>query len=315
MSCEKGFNYTEAYRQHGNEKYLGEGETFEGVVAQDAKILEMHGVTKEEVGQSLRAIFSTFSEFLRLRAPGAQHPCLEIKLGSHTYELGFEGCPYVRGLSSNRDWIVVVEGLSNGNKAYHPEHGPTLVSDMLPAMIEQRGFFEGTVFYGIKPEWAIAVHRIVQANELTPYAPKKTPRAWDGYRAFFKSWEGKSYDPTDVRLKGLKLTEEERELLYPVKQIINNSFVSVQVAPDIMVYVVPGDMQIRLKPWTDTRVKKDETDSRKEEYWGLLVAEKETVLPPDATLLGIPFDADINHFNEGDMLVIRVLPYFDKLVG
>ncbi len=302
MSCEKGFNYTEAYQQHGNGKYLGEGEIFEGVVAQDAKVLEEHGVTKEEVGQSLRALFSTFNEFLRLRAPGAQHPCPNIELGSHTYELGSESCPYVRGVDSNRDWIVGVEGLSNGNKAYHPEHGPTFVSDMLPDMIEQLGFFEGSVFYGIKPEWAIAVHRIVQQNELTPYISRHEQRAWDEYKGYFKSWEGVIDERTG------------RDMLEAPKQVIANTVHQEQLTPDIKAYVAHGDLNLRPSPFAGSYYSRVPS-KRQNEYWGLLIADRESVVPSDARLMGIPFDAYINTLSEGEILLIRVLPDFDKLVG
>ncbi len=39
---------------------------------------------------------------------------------------------------------------------------PTLVSAMLPDLIREVHFFEGDVPYGIKPEWAVEIHRLVE---------------------------------------------------------------------------------------------------------------------------------------------------------
>ena len=44
----------------------------------------------------------------------------------------------------------------------HCVHPPTLVSAMMPGLIREVHFFEGDVPYGIKPEWAIEIHRIVE---------------------------------------------------------------------------------------------------------------------------------------------------------
>lgn len=113
MSVEK-FDYTTAYREHGNGIYLEKGETFEEVVTQDAKVLEAHGVTKEEIGQSLKKLFSTYDEFIPRRGlRGPQTPCPEIKMSRQVWDLGQEFCPYLNGVSSGIDWWIKVDGLSN----------------------------------------------------------------------------------------------------------------------------------------------------------------------------------------------------------
>src|SRR3989344_3223531 len=169
------FNYTKVYRENGNGKYLAEGETLEGVVQKDAEVLEKHGVSGEEVGRSLRRLFSSYSTFSL--SPQSQELAQGIMVGRQVYDLGSEYCPYLSGVSSNVDWHVKVEGLPNGNKAHLPEGGPTFVSNMLPEMIERLEFFEGEVFYGIKPEWALAVHNRVKDSDIVPYEPKYTKDA------------------------------------------------------------------------------------------------------------------------------------------
>ncbi|MBI4019720.1 MAG: hypothetical protein HY367_00180 [Candidatus Aenigmarchaeota archaeon] len=295
----KPFNYTEAYRKYGNEKYLAPGETFEQVVARDAETLKHHGVTREEIGSSLRRLFSTYNDFLGHRAPGPQEPVAGMRLGRHYWELGSEGCPYLSGVASSIDWIVGVEGLPNGNKAHHPEDGPTFVSDMLPAMIEQLGFFEGNVYYGIKPEWAVAVHNMVKDADLPPYVPKYEKRAWTGVKMFFQSWEG----------------EKDKTLLDTPKELIRKATHKEIIIPGVTGYVAPGHLNIKLDPWSKGVYSDHPEYKRRMEFWGVLVADEKAILPPDALLMGMPFDKYTGSLDKGDIEVINMFLSFDKQVG
>jgi hypothetical protein len=178
------FDYTTAYRA-GNGVYLAEGQTFEEVVNTDKAILEAEGITQEQVGNSLRQLFATWDDFIEIRDPQPQYPLPGIMLTRQVYLLGQELCPYVPGLSSGVNWHVFVDEIGNGNKAVHPIDGPTFVSDMMPEMIAKTGFFEGDVFFGIDPNWAVAMHRLVEKYQPQPYIPTLTKDAWDYVHRLF----------------------------------------------------------------------------------------------------------------------------------
>ena len=308
------FDYTKAYREHGNEIYLEKGETFEEVVARDALVLAEHGVTAEEIGRSLRRLVSTWNTFHEYRVRTPQSPVPGLKITRRYWDLGYEPCPYLPGVTSNIDWRISVDGMDNGNKAYHPQDGPTYVSDMLPDMIERLGFFEGSVYYGIKPEWAIAVHKLFQGKELPPYVPEMRADAWDCIQAYFKSWEGQlSYrNGEDNRIS--YLTEEERDVLYVPKQIKQRAIQVEQISPHVTGYVAPGDIDFKLVAWSRGYYA-GTGDKRKNTHWGLLEADEETIISPNATLMSLPLDKYISHLTPNDLSVIRVFPYFDKQVA
>jgi hypothetical protein len=315
MSSEERAAYVDAYQNHGNGKYLADDETYEEVVARDLATLAAAGVTKEQIGQRLRQLFQAFNTFLAHRDRGPQVIAPGISLWLQIWDLGYEACPYLPGVTSNIDWYVYAEGLQNGNKAYHPKTNPTVVSDMLPEMIEKLGFFEGQVFYGIDPVWAVAIWEKLKGVNLEPYVPKLEKRAWDGVRAFFQSWEGKKYDPeTDNRFLGLHVPDEQLDLLYPIKELLAQAIHTEKITPHITGYVVPGDVDWKRDPFSDGYYSRL-GDDRKNEYWGVVVADEDDKLPPDATLFSIPFDQYMSHFHKGDIHVIRVFPYTDKEVG
>lgn len=329
---EEHYNYTEAYRQFGNEKYLADDETLEQVIAQDAEILKHHGVSQEEIAHSLRRLFSTFNDFLAHRSPGPQEPMKGIRLWKYVFDLGVEYCPYLAGVYSNTDWLVWVEGLQNGNKGYHPKNGPTNVSDMLPAMIEKMGFFEGKIFYGIKLEWAIAVHNLVRDVPLTSYVPRYEKRAWSSCNSFFLSWEeekgllskavdrvlflwynnrlysnGRIYTPDWVR--------ERQDLLEIPKLVMRKAIYKERVSPAIISYVAPGDLDLSNLKY-NFRFKRFDTErTRNPEFWGLLIGEEKSILSPDALLMGLPIDKYVSHFNKGDIELLHLTTSFDKIVG
>lgn len=311
------FDYVTAYRVHGNEKYLAVGETFEEVVARDKAILDAHGVTHVEVGQSLRKLLSSFNMFLRYRSTGPQYPCPGIKMGNHIYELGVEYCPYIPGKYSNTDWHIWVDGLNNGNKAYHPLKGATFVSDMLPEMIEQHGFFEGSVFYGIQPEWAIAVHKIVQEYDPKPYVPIYTARAWTGVQSLGRLGHFRIAQSIERYCSYAEMRQwwRDRGNEFPVEVIKQYIIHKEDIAGAVRAFVAPGNLELSIVPWSDGKQHHDPVDTRITEYWGLLVAYKDCSIPPDATLMGIPFDMYIRHFERGEMRLIDVFPYNEKQVG
>lgn len=65
-----------------------------------------------------------------------------------------------------------IRGLPNGNKIGRAKEEPTLVSGLIPHLIKTHHFFEGTVAYGIKPEWAIKLLEIVEKEKPNPNRPK-----------------------------------------------------------------------------------------------------------------------------------------------
>jgi hypothetical protein len=289
------YNYTQAYREHGNMKYLAEGETFEGVVAHDAAILAECGVSQEEVGLSLRGLFSTLNTFLPSRAPQVNEPVPGIVLSRQVFELGQEHSPYLRGAYSNTDWYVYTENMSNGNKAYHPISGPTIVSDMLPEMIAQLGFFEGTVYYGIDPLWAVAIHRLMEKYRPEPYVPVYTMEAWDSI-----TW----YSPTKREFEDIAAKHiYEEEFLPGVKALIALG----KIAPH-------GWDRYTGEPLRRFKFDYGPKDKRKIQLWALLIAEEDTRIPPNATLAGYPLAKHCNEVRKG-LSYARFFPYNQQQVG
>lgn len=292
------FDYTTAYRA-GNGVYLAEGEVFDEVVAQDQAILESYGLTKEIVGKSLGRLFATWNNFIEYRDPQPQYPVPGIMLTRQVYLLGQEWCPYVPGLCSGVNWHVFVEGMKNGNKAVHPKDGPTFVSEMMPEMIAKTGFFEGNVFFGVDPHWAVAIHRLVEEHNPQSYVPTFTKHAWDGVGGWFS--------PT-----GNEYTEIEHSHTY-----------KEELAPGMIAMVAPGDMapwgwdRYSGKPWTPETLSelgrfnnpfRPQAKKELEEYlkrtvdsWVLFVNNtgEDFRLPPDATLMGMPFDKYTTTIHEG----------------
>lgn len=312
------FDYTTAYREFGNGKYLASGETFEEVVARDKAILDAYGVTYAEVGQSLRKLLRSFNMFLRHRQPAPQFPIPGIKMGCQIFELGQEFCPYIKDKSSNIDWHIWVDGLNNGNKAYHPVTGATIVSNMLPEMIEQLGFFEGTLYYGIQPEWAVAVHKLVEHYDPKPYLPIYTKRAWSGL-AFLGSLG--YFHPGNEKMyrsyKEMRGWWKERGNIFPPEVIKKHIIHKEDIADGVKAFVTPGDLELSLRPYDDG--KRDSADTRKSEYLALLVAYKDCRVAPETTLLGLPFDmyspGISGSLKKGEMWIYHMWPYTDKQVA
>jgi hypothetical protein len=291
------YDYTEAYREHGNGVYLAPGETIEEVVAQDAEILERHGVTKEQVGQSLRKLFNTHNNFLEIRAPDIEEPISGVKISWQRFLLGQEHSPYVPGLYSGMDWRVWIDGMHNGNKAYHPTDGPTFVSDMMPEMIEKLGFFEGQVFYGIQPEWAVAVHRLVEEHQPEPYIPTFSKNAWN-------------YIPRHFSSKGIEFAAIEE-----------NQIATEEIAPGVTAILAPGSIAPHgWDKWTGEKrtghkyYGGGEKDHEHISLWAIIEAQQETRIVPGMTLLGLPFDRYSSKIRKGRTLA-EVFPFTDKQVA
>ncbi len=255
------YDYTRGYREHGNGKYLADGETLEGVVQKDAEVLDKHGVTREEVGRNLRRLLSSYSNFAL--SSQSQELAPGVTVWRQIYDLGSERCPYLRGVSSNIDWRVEVEGLLNGNKAYHPEEGPTFVSDMLPEMIEKLGFFEGEVFYGIKPEWAIAVNQRVKDSNVVPYQSKYTNDAWSlwSVNPVFPSLNPEN--PYDGRNNYYVMDDEVcGELGDRIRERIRRNGSVEIVSPSIIAYTAPSNLDLR-SIWKQSR----DIERRTRRFW------------------------------------------------
>lgn len=328
MSVEN-FDYTTAYREHGNGIYLEKGETFEGVVARDTKVLETHGVTKEQIGQSLKKLFSSYDEFLPRRGiRGPQSPCPEIKMSRQVWDLGQEFCPYLDGVSSSVDWWIKVDGLSNGNKGYHPKDGPTVVSEMLPEMIERLGFFEGTVFYGIKPEWTIAVHNIIKKYELVQYRRIHTKNAWSEHAYFITKWleDPKNQAIVDMILNAAK----NRNLHFDVPQEQVSGLIPgltaervYELMPKVKAYVAPGSIAPQGFPraWEtwDTHFRQMQKvfphDDRRHLLYSVIVPEQDVQIPVDLKLESLPFDVYVGSpegkFERDHVYVVSLWPYRD----
>lgn len=291
------FDYTTAYRT-GNGVYLAEGQTFDEVVAKDRAILETHGVTQEQIGASLGKLFATWNDFIEIRDPQPQYPLPGVMLTRQVYLLGQECCPYVPGLYSGVNWHVFVDGMRNGNKAVHPLDGPTFVSEMMPEMIAKTGFFEGDVFFGIDPSWAVAVHKLVEEHDPQPYVPTLTKEAWDYVHK--------------------KISKEKTE----IDDIFTNRTEEIDFAPGIWAFIAPGE----IAPWgwaqweggqrkTPKAMAKSSQFSWGEsgkkrlekfletrtEAWCMFVNRtgEDFRLQPDATLLGIPFDKYVSRIPDG----------------
>ncbi len=248
MSLES-YDYTTAYGEHGNGKYLAEGETLEKTIEEDAKILREHNISKKEIGRSLRKLFLTYNDFAL--SPSQQEPVKGIVIWREYYDLGSETCPYVNGLYSNIDWRVQVDGLNNGNKKYHPKDGPTFVSDMLPEMIEKIGFFEGNVFYGIKPEWVIAVHEMVKDAKLVPYEPKHAERAWSSPSRFLlhkkdyphgPGWNSLHHNSYGPGSRGNYSLSDELENY--IKNRIKKEGAIEKISPTLIAHITPAKIDL-----------------------------------------------------------------------
>lgn len=290
------YNYTAAYREHGNMRYLAEGETFDNVVAHDGAILAEHGVTAEEVGQSLRHMFSTVNTYLTVRAPRIESPLPGVVLTMQSF-MGSEFSPYIKGLSSYRDWRVHTANMSNGNKAYHPIAGATFVSDMLPEMIAELGFFEGAVFYGIQPLWAIEIHRMIERYQPPVYEPVHTVDAWDAPTPWHRF--------------------KERV----VADICDNAWAGDTFLPGVTALWAPGSIaphgwdRYTGEPQFAYRYARTDTDhNRKAEGWAVLYAEEDTPIPPYVELFGKPIDKHGTELKAGTN-VVRYFPYNEKHVA
>ncbi len=293
------YNYTQAYREFGNGEYLAKGESFDVVVARDRAILEALGVTAQEVGGSLRTLLASYNEFYRYRKPGPQELVPGVVVENQTFELGQEFSPYLKGVSSNVDWRVTAEGLNNGNKAYHPLTGPTFISDMLPEMIAQLGFFEGSVFYGLQPEWVTKIHELVQQHKPQPYAPVFEREAWTS-AAHLASATWYSPEKTHSYLRKKREWASVGEQ-FPAGVIRRNTIHKEVIAGKIKAVVAKGDIEFNLNPWRNY-IDRDPT------YWAFLYAMDDVIIPPDATLMGLPFDMYNCRFHRGDMDVWKVDP-------
>ncbi len=295
-SGEKGFDYTAAYRR-GNGIYLSPGETFDEEIAKAAAVLAENNVTAQEIGSSLRLLTSTYNRFLGYRLQEPQQPCPEIKLKRKMWELGREIAPFGNGkYTSYIDWWVWVDGLGNGNRADHPPDGPTVISEMLPDLISDLGFFEGSVYYGIDPLWAISVHRFTEHRNLLPYKPLYSKEAWSVKRSY--SGDGQEHDSI-----------LDKSNLAPM-DIIANSIAHERLPGNIFAYVAPGKLELKLDKFSQPI-----SQHKHRKYWGLLLLQEDVILSPDATLLGLPLDAHINQLHKGDAEVIEVWLGTDKLVG
>jgi hypothetical protein len=294
------FDYTTAYRA-GNGVYLAEGQTFEEVVNSDKAILEAEGITQEQVGSSLRKLFATWDDFIEIRDPQPQYPLPGIMLTRQVYLLGQELCPYVPGLSSGVNWHVFVDEMGNGNKAVHPIDGPTFVSDMMPEMIAKTGFFEGDVFFGIDPNWAVAMHRLVEKYQPQPYIPTLTKDAWDYVHS--------------------KVSREEAEY----RDIEDNQIFQDELAPGITILIAPGDIAPwgwsqfdhgrphtptsmeaydRQNPYYWAKGGKERLEAKlftRTALWALFVnnTEEDFRLPPGFTMYGLPFDKYVSEIRIG----------------
>jgi hypothetical protein len=293
----ENYDYTTAYREHGNGIYLASGETFGGVIVRDVEILEREGVTKEEVGQSLRRLFNTYNTYLEMRAPQIQEPIPGVILARQWFPLGYEQSPYIEGLHSSTDWRVYVKDMSNGNKAFHPPDGPTIVSDMLPRMIEELGFFEGQVFYGIQPEWAIAMHRLIDKHQPEPYVPTFTKDAWD-------------YTPRKFSQSGQEFAAIEE-----------NQIGTEEIAPGVVAIIAPGD----IAPFGGDMYTGEKLSGHKyygggtknnehTALWAIIEAQEETEVLPELTLHGMPFGMYTTKIWAGRTLA-HVFPFTDKQVA
>lgn len=295
------YDYTTAYREHGNGVYLAEGETVESVVENDLRILERHGVTPERVGASLRKLLDTFDTFQELRDPGPQHPCPGVTLTRQVFLLGYEPCPYLDDATSSIDWRIHVDGLTNGNKARHPTAGPTFVSDMLPDMISRLGFFEGNVFYGIDPEWAVEIHRLVEGNNLTEYQPRYAKSAWERFG-----------------IAGQKYPEGVADF------IIRYASQVEEVLPGVTAHIAPGDIAPygfdpynapEGRPPSIYHSKHHPHDGRTREAHAVVEAAEDVRVPPDLLINGLPIGKYTYDFRREQRHLLTIWPYSDKQVG
>jgi len=294
------YDYTSAYREYGNGVYLAKGEEFDEVVAEDGRILAEEGLTAGEAGNSLRRLLSSYNDFYWHRKPGPQELLPGLTVDRQVHQLGQEYSPYLAGTTSNIDWRVNVEGLSNGNKAHHPKDGATFVSDMLPEMISELGFFEGSVFYGLQPEWVAAIHRLVQQHEPNIYEPSFSKDAWTACGNFggFERFPETGKHTYAKKKKDWHLMGEE----FPPDVVIKNASHIEMIDGAIKAFVANGNLSLDLNPWRKYWPKKSPN------LWALLVAQEDVIISPDAALMGMPFDIYNCAFKKGDIAMWEVDP-------
>jgi hypothetical protein len=174
--------------------YLRKGETFEEVVKQDSEVLEKAGVTHKQVGDALEKVLKcydwsylynpinhkTFQESLKYAREIRERKDRvndTLSISGVAY-MGIDTCPFDENIGSGQDYFVY--GIPNGNKAGRAEEKealspdrPTMVSAMMPTLIRKLHFFEGTVPYGIKPEWAMQIYRIVEKEGANIWVQKR----------------------------------------------------------------------------------------------------------------------------------------------
>ena len=134
-------------------KYLKKGHPFDEVVKHDAEIIEKAGLTHKQIADSLEKVLSCFNWFVVdhwVEKKKLIQPINSVLSVYGEMYLGKEYFPLDENITSSTDYFI--HGIPNGNKAEHNPDEPTLVSEMLPEIIEGYHFFEGDVDYGIKPE-------------------------------------------------------------------------------------------------------------------------------------------------------------------
>ena len=145
--------------------YLKEGQTFEEVIRQDAEVLRNAGVTYQQVGDALEKVLKSFNWHSGERN---QRVNATLSVEAVGYK-GFEICPYDNSLIASRDFFI--GGIQNGNKAGRSADDLTIVTEMMPDLIRKLQFFEGDVPYGISPEWAIQVYKIIEREGANIWVP------------------------------------------------------------------------------------------------------------------------------------------------
>lgn len=284
--------------QAANGVYLNRGETVASVIAADARIFQKEGVSPHEAGASLRRLFSAFNEFKALRQPGEQELIPGVTVRKRVWPCGRELVSFPEfpeeEFTSYIDWRVSVEGEANGNKSLRPSDSPTVISDMLPELIGSHGFCEGTVPYGLKPEWVIKMHHRIQESNLKPYVPKYTKDAWDAFRTI-----------PQVEFSDPNLAAQE---------IINNGRL-LQDDDRMQVYVAPGDLDVHFHENEPGYYSRNPKDLRRNKLWGIVIGKKDTQLALNERINNLPLEADFNYIKTGEVRVIRVWPTTEKLVS
>lgn len=211
-----------------------------------------------------------------------------------------------------------------GNKGYHPKDRPTVVSEMLPEMIEKLGFFEGTVYYGIKPEWAIAVHNIIKKYEFIPYKRTETKNAWSWDIYFIRKWleDPKNQATVDMILNAAQSRDSHfdvsREQLSGLIPGLNSKRV-YELMPKVKAYVAPGSIAPYGFPkgwetWDDhLRQMQRIPNYRSPLLYAAIIPEQTVQIPIDLKLESLPFDAYVGStegkFEENHIYIVHLSPY------